>query len=336
MHFTIGAASNISTPVNLNNFMGGVVVAKFRVFNIQLLANEDGIKDVGVSGYRKLFSELKKLNSQHLRESTHTSYHYQISGDSFFGPKEFHFPAGYVYGNFVRYTKADQITELRTGKTLYRASRSGKGVVGVNLISFAFDTERHLLAIDGAHLPKSEFVIEALIRFLEPIQNQFPDHELKVNLVSRRNAIEKVFQEAVAYKTVELTLSFRNGPASDDLLQELKDSKTHQVNVKASAGPQGQMSKVPEFIKGLLRAASSLGWSRVSYFVPADSGGLGVTKKATFDSREAPLTFSARHSAADESDETFFARVATKLDELDIDSENPVESESSENQDEAQ
>lgn len=296
-------------------------MAKFRIFNIQLLPNEDGIQEVGVSGYRKLFSELKNLNQQHLRASTHTSFHYPINGDSFIGPKDFSFPAGYVYGNFVRYTKADRITELRTGKTLFNAPRSGKGVVGVNLIPFVFDTERHLLAIDGAHLPKSEVFIEALFRFLNPIQDKFPNHELTVNLVSRRNAIEKVFHNATAYKTVELALSFRNGPASDELLQELKESKTHQVVLKASAGAQGRMSKVPEFIKDLLRAASSLGWSRISYFVPNTTGVTGSTKRANFDSREAPLTFAARHSAGDHSEQDFYARVAAKLEDLDIDAD---------------
>jgi hypothetical protein len=295
-------------------------MAKFRIFNIQLLPNEDGIEEVGRAGYKKLFSELRDLNRQHLRDNTHTSFHYPLNGDVFVGPKEFHFPGGYVYGYFVRYTKADEITELRTGKTLFRASKSGKGVIGVTPIPYVFDTDRHLLAIDSANLPKSNFFLDALFRFLGPVQEQnFPDHELTVNLVSRRNAIEKVFQDAVAYKTVELMLSFRNGPATDDLLQELKESKTHQVTVRASAGAKGRMSKVPEFIKDLLRAASGLGWSRVTYFVPEPGAVKGTTKKETFDSREAPLTLTARHSAADDSDKNFFERVAEKLEEIDLD-----------------
>lgn len=191
-------------------------------------------------------------------------------------------------------------------------------------IPYVFDTDRHLLAIDGAALPKSEFFVQALERFLLPVQAaSFPEHELTVNLVSRANAIEHVFQTAAAYKVVELNLSFRNGPASDALLDELKESKTHQVSVRASAGAKGRMSKIPEFIKDLLRAASSLGWSRISYFVKDTAAVEGTTKKATFDSREAPLTFVARHSSSDSSEAEFFARVSEKLEELDLEEEAP-------------
>lgn len=294
-------------------------MSKFRIFNVQLLPNEDGIEEVGRAGYRKLFSELNKLNRQHLRDSTHTGFHFQVATDTFIGPRDFHFPSGYVYGYFVRYSKASEITELRTGKTLYKAPKSGKEVSGVVNIPFVFDTDRHLLAIDGAALPKSEDFVQALQRFLSPVQVAiFPDHELTVNLVSRSNAIEQVFQTAASYKVIELSLSFRNGPASDALLDELKESKTHQVSVRASAGAKGRMSKVPEFIKDLLRAASSLGWSRITYFVQDPGGVEGVTKKATFDSREAPLTFAARHSASDTSEAEFFERVSEKLDEIDL------------------
>jgi hypothetical protein len=294
-------------------------MAKFRVFNVQLLPNEDGINEVGRSGYRKLFSELKKLNGDYLKASTHTTFHYKVAADTFIGPYDFNFPSGYVYGHFVRYSKASEITELRTGKTLYRAPRSGKEVSGIVKVPYVFDTTRHLLAIDGAALPKSESFVDALIRFLTPVQEaSFPNHELTVNLVSRANAIEQVFQTALSYKVVELNLSFRNGPASDALLAELKESKTHQVKVCASAGPKGRMSKVPEFIKDLLRAASSLGWSRISYFVQQPDADKGVVKKAVFDSREAPLTLVARHSSSDTSEAEFFERVSEKLEELDL------------------
>lgn len=301
-------------------------MAKFRIFNVQLLPNEDGIDEVGRSGYRKLFSGLKAINSTHLKASTHTSYHYKVATDTFIGPYDFNFPSGYVYGYFVKYAKASEITELRTGRTLYRAHRSGKEVSGVVKIPYVFDTDRHLLAIDGAALPKSEFFVEALIKFFSPVQEaSFPNHELTVNLVSRANAIEQVFQTALSYKVVELNLSFRNGPASDALLAELKESKTHQVSVRASAGPQGRMSRVPEFIKELLRAASSLGWSRITYFVQEPNAVSGAPKKATFDSREAPLTFAARHSSSDTSEAEFFERVSEKLDELDLNQSNDDE-----------
>lgn len=295
-------------------------MAKFRVFNVQLLPNNDEISEVGRAGYRKLFSGLNALNRQHLREKTHPSFHYGLPADTYIGPKDFNFPSGYVYGYFVRYTQADDITELRTGRTLYRVPKRGEGVMGVTDIPFVFDTDRHFLAIDGSSLPKSEVFVDALMRFLSPVQeSHFPDHELTVNLISKQNAIEKVFSTAVAYKVVDLQVSFPNGHSVDQLLQELKDSKTHQVAVRASGGAKGRMSKIPEFIKDLLRAASSHGRSRITYYIPQPGAIDGVTKKAVFDSQEAPLTFAARRSAHDSSDEEFFGRVAEKLDELKTD-----------------
>lgn len=305
-------------------------MSKFLIFNIQLLPNQDGIAEVGRSGYRRLFSKLNELNKAHLRENTHTSFHYQLPADTFIGPKEFKFPSGYVFGYFVRYTKAEKITELRTGKTLFKAPRSGAGVVGILDIPFVFDTDRHLLAIDGINLPRTEVFIECLQKYLLPVQEiNFPDHELTVNLISKPNAIERVFESATSYKVVDLTVSFQNGHATDQLLKELKDSKTHQLKLHASAGTKGQMSKLPEFIKDLLRAASSVGFSRVTYFVPLEGSVQGATKKQTFDSREAPLTMTARHSASDVSEEDFFARVAGKLDELNIESSSELNSQTS-------
>lgn len=295
-------------------------MAKFRVFNIQLLPDEEGIEEVGKAGYRKLFSALKELNRKHLREKTHLQFHFQMSADVFIGPQDFSFPKGYVSGHFVKYARADEVTELRTGKTLYRNQRSGAGVTGVVRIPFVFDTDRHYLAIDGANLPKSELFVTALKQYLEPVEvENFPKHTLTVNLISKVNAIEKVFAEAVAYKLVELSVSFANGHATDELLKELKESKTQQLSVTASGGAKGRMTKIPEFLKDLLRAASSLGWSKISYFVPQSGAIEGTTKKEIFDSREIPLTFTARHSPNDSGDEEFFKRVADKLDELNVD-----------------
>lgn len=301
-------------------------MAKFRVFNIQLLPDEEGVEEVGRAGYRKLFSELKKLNSSHLSAKTHAAFHYQLPADSFIGPKEFHFPSGYVYGNFVRYSKADEVTELRTGKTLFQKSKTSGAVTSLSLIPFVFDTDRHFLAIDGSGLPKAELFVEALVQYLQPVAlDSFPKHTLTVNVISRANAIEAVFEAASAYKVVDLSVSFANGHATDELLKELKDSKTQQISLRASGGVKGRMTKIPEFVKDLLRAATSLGWSKITYFVPQPGGVVGALKKASFDSRDAPLTFTARHSSNDVNEADFFERVAEKLSELDV--ESPAEDE---------
>lgn len=98
-------------------------MAKFRIYNIQLLPDEEAVDEVGALGYRKLFSELRDLNNTYLRDKTQALFHYGLPGDTYIAPHDFKFPAGSIYGNFCRYTKTDELTELRTGKTIFKAGK---------------------------------------------------------------------------------------------------------------------------------------------------------------------------------------------------------------------
>lgn len=294
-------------------------MSKFRIYNIQLLPDEDGIDEVGVAGYKRLFAGLRDENAAHLNSKTEMLYHYGLPGDTYLAPHDFRFPAGFVYGNFVRYTKTDELTELKTGKTLFKAGRK-TAVASKKLIPFVFDTRRHYLAVDGAALPKGAIFVEALKRFLAPVaEKNFPSHELTVNLISKANALEDVFKRAVAYKTVDVALAFPNGHETEQLLRELKETKT-QLNIHASGGVKGRMSAVPEFLKGLLRAAVVLGTAKISYFV-APEPGKDSTKKEVYNSEDTPVTFTVRHSAQDAGDQEFFSRVFDRLDKLDLDAD---------------
>ncbi|MFM0477520.1 hypothetical protein PQR29_04040 [Paraburkholderia strydomiana] len=296
-------------------------MAKFRIYNIQLLPNEDGILEVGVAGYRKLFSKLRDVNSQHLKARTLPQFHWRLPGDTFIGPLDFNFPSGFVYGHFVRYTKADEVTELQTGKTLYRAKGRVAAVTTKKLIPFVFDTRNHYFAIDGAGgaLPKAAVFKTALVHFLRDVAaNNFPDHTLTVNLVSKVNALENVFENAVAYKTVDLNMVFPNGHPTEKLLDQLRETKTQHLRIHASAGKKGRMSDIPEFLKTILRAATGLGQTQMTYFIQPAGAPPGATKREVFNSDDTPYTFEVRHSANDTTGFGFFSRVADRLETLDI------------------
>lgn len=304
-------------------------MSKFRIYNIQLLPDQDGIDEVGVAGYRRLFSNLRDLNKKHLDEKTQILYHFGLPGETYIGPHDFKFPAGFVFGHFVRYTKTDKLTELKTGKTIFTAGKK-TAVATKKLIPFVFDTHRHFLAIDGANLPKGSMFVEALKKFLDPVaQASFPDHELTVNLISKANALEDVFKRAVAYKTVDVNLAFPNGHETEQLLRELKETKT-QLNIHASGGVKGRMTAVPEFLKGLLRAAVLLGTAKISYFTHVEPG-KEATKREVYNSEDTPVTFSIRHSAQDDTEADFFGRVHDRLEKLDLDA--PEEDDDDENGD---
>lgn len=291
-------------------------MSKFRIYNIQLLPDQEGIDEVGVAGYRKLFANLRDLNKKHLDEKTQVLYHFGLPGETYIAPHDFKFPSGFVYGHFVRYTKTDELTELKTGKTIFKAGKK-TAVASKKLIPFVFDTRRHYLAIDGANLPKGSTFVDALKKFLEPVAAQsFPNHELTVNLISKANALEDVFKKAVAYKTVDVSLAFPNGHETEQLLRELKETKT-QLNIHASGGVKGRMSAVPEFLKGLLRAAVIFGSAKISYFIPTEPG-KDATKKEVYNSEDTPVTFSMRQSAKDENEADFFGRVHDRLENLDL------------------
>lgn len=303
-------------------------MAKFRIYNIQLLPNEDGINEVGVAGYRKLFSKLRDLNQRHLRARTLAQFHHRLPGDTFLGPLDFNFPSGFVYGDFARYTKADEVTELASGKTLYRAKGRVAAVTTKRLIPFVFDTRNHFFAIDeaGGSLPKPAVFTGVLQRFLEDVASQnFPDHTLTVTLVSKANALEKVFAEAVAYKTVNLTMVFPNGHPAEKLLDQLRETKTQHLKIHASAGQKGRMSGIPDFLKTILRAATGLGQTHMTYFVQPPDAAPGVTRREVFNSDDTPYTFVVRHSSNDATELDFFERVADRLDNIDLSDDTEVE-----------
>lgn len=295
-------------------------MAKFRIYNIQLLPQEEGVGEVGRAGYRKLFAEFRDMNRYHLSRKTQAQFHFALSSDSFLAPhKEFRFPSGYVYGNFLRYTTTEELTELQSGKTLYKPPRGKTAVASQKRFPFVFDTARHYLAVDGTALPKGDTFVQALTKFLEPVTKKFfPHHSLTINLISQANALEDILKSATAYRVVEVSLAFPNGHDTEKLLRELRDSKT-QLNVRASAvgGQRGRMSSVPDFLKDMLRAAVTHGSAWMTYLRPP-APGQKTGRWETYNSADTPVTFSVRHSANDVDEAEFFERVHKKLAAIDI------------------
>lgn len=291
-------------------------MAKFHIYNIQLLPNDKDIDEVGAIGYRKLFSKLRDLNKTHLKNSTYESFHH-LSNGRFYGPYEFKFSAGRVYGNFIRYAPADSVFNLRTRKVIYSKARDAAAAQRAILIPFVWDTHRHLLAIDSAMLPKPSVVEEMLNKFLAGVAAEnFPDHELTINLISSRSKLEQVFEHAVAYSRVSATLHSQNGEA-EGLLRELQANHVGNLRVDASPGTNGKMTGVPDFLKRILRATQTHGKAIITYFVHSDGAGTALERR-TFDSVAEPASFTLRQSKNDVDGEKLFDRAAQKLSELDV------------------
>ncbi|SDH41024.1 DUF4747 family protein [Janthinobacterium sp. YR213] len=292
-------------------------MAKFKIYNIQLLPTDDAT-EVGVKGYKKLFAELRDLNSKHLSAKTHLEYHYHVSGNIYVGPFDFNFPAGYVTGHFVRYRNTEKVTDLATGKMLFKATRGKGGVVTRRDVPFVFDAKRHFLAIDSSLDVRSENFISALLQLLSPIaEEHFPKYDLTVNLISKPNGLENVLKTAVSFKTVAIHLNGPNGDDALDVLGEMRETKMQKLILDVSAG-SGRMLRLPDFVKRILRSVPGHGWSTVSYFVQEGEPGEQRERLQNYDSREQPQTFIVHRSSNDTNESDFFARVASRLEGVDI------------------
>jgi len=301
-------------------------MSKFKIFNVQLVPL-DQEKEVGVSGYKKLFAQLRDLNQKFLRDKNHLEFHYHVNGDTYMGPLDFKPLPGFVTGHFVRYRNTEVVTDLATGRALYYAKAGKGGATNIKVAPFVFDAEKHYFAIDGVLGIRTEDFISALTQFLQPIAKEhFPRHELTINLISRRNDLETVFKNAVQYKTVKLHLNGPNGSDAVDILGDMRDNKIQTLELNASGG-NGRMVGLPNFIKQILRSVIGHGYAVITYFEGDGHAEEGQLRRRTYDSREQPLTFTVRHSPGNPSEEDFLARTTHRLHELDINENGSEESE---------
>lgn len=294
-------------------------MAKFRIYNIQLLPNSDDAREVGTRGYRRLLDGLRKVTARHFRSKTLLVFHHQIRTDLFLGPYDVYVNDDFAYGDFIRYTRSENVSDLYTNRKLYKASKGATGISNDRHAPFVFDYGTHRLAIDQGSglLTSPEEFIKTLERFFSPIAAElYPKHSLTVSLVSQSSALEKVFERAVAYSTVDLKLTFPNGHDSEAMMRELRETHTQHVELRASAGRGGRMTALPAFIKELLRGAMTLGHVDMTYFAQKQSGNQTVSRLEKFSSRDIPLTFVTRRTDG-ETDEGFSRRSVERLRAVD-------------------
>lgn len=294
-------------------------MANFALFNIQLLPNASDIEEVGVSGYKKLMSLLRDENKKWIDEGVHENYHYSLSSETFSGPFKFNFERELVTGFFLRYTKTDDITSLKNGKRLLKKDTQKSAITKRREIPFLFDTKRHIFAIDLSNglLGNCKSIKKMLDLLLSDIAKEFfPNHSLTINIISRPIALEDVFENAIRYKNISLKLTHPNGE-SEGLLDELKESNIHKLNVHASGG-KGDITSLPNFLKTMLLAAQIYGTIHLSYVVYMGDKIDNKTKVVTYDSEDSPYTFIVKRAPSDSDDKAYLKRAGSKLKKLDI------------------
>lgn len=287
-------------------------MASFIFYNIQALPNEN-VGEIGIQGYKKIFSALKEKSNEELRSKNHLNYHFKVSKNSYFGPYEFFSEQGGVNGNFIKYNDSDDVTDLLTGKVLFSNSKKSSAVSGKKKIPFVFDAKTHIFAIDQIAAPAQNYnkLAEALEHYLYPIVHElFPNHTLTINLLSLPSALEEVFTNAISYKYVDVNIFAPNGDDAEDILEEMKKSKMQKLQLNGSSG-DGNMISIPNFMKKLLKSAQTHGKIKLRYKVQLS--GSNETKMITYDSEKSPLKLNLRHNKSDKDDRGFLKSCLTKI-----------------------
>lgn len=282
-------------------------MTKFVVYNVQLLPTSADVENVGNAGYKRLLASLRDMNRRHRIDKTLQSFHIELSKDIFFGPSEFYVEAGYVYGRFTKYTRTNIVANLNSGKVVFHNKTKDTTISKSTKLDFLFDTRSHYLAIDGGANIKTDILTKALAElFSKAKDGLFPLHDLHINLVASSKDVETILSNAVAFKKINVDLTFQNGGGrTQKLLREMRLSRTQRLKVEASGG-SGKITKLPEFMDDMVRAAALVGSLQLTYYT-GDS-----ERRQTYDSENSPLAFVVRYTNNDD-DSRYFARVKEHL-----------------------
>ena len=289
-------------------------MAKFRIYNVQVLPGTVSQGDIGVSGYKKIFAEFREKTKAAYREKRLTSFHAEAGAKSFFGPQEFHVRAGYVWGYFVRYKSSEDLQNIYTRESVKKTRQIAQSVKDM---LFVFDCRQHFLAIAEANggLPENSDVERILKDYLSPIAAEFfPQHQLDVFLVADKKSLDQIFESAAGFGRIEIDLSFPNGTA-EDTLDAMKQARINRFKASVSPATSGQIDrKIPQFLVDLMRGAMTYGKVRATYFTQSESK-TGVEIRKNYDSDADPLTIE-KHQGKEESDEDFVLRCRDELTQI--------------------
>ncbi|MEJ5991957.1 DUF4747 family protein [Ramlibacter sp. PS3R-8] len=300
-------------------------MSKFIVFNIQLLPVDRAAEseEVGPDGYLQLFWHLNEQVKKVLAAKALMLTAFRLVQDSYFAP----LPATpvtavengadgelFVLGAFIKFDKTSSVEDLYTRVTLFEQQEGQEGISGRREYPFIFNPRAHWLAVDtqSGRLPSIKNLEKALNHFLKGIADEhFPHHVLTINLVSKKDELVSVLERAVGFKKIEVDLTFKNGPTSDEVLDDFAENRLHRLHLRATTERGGVMPHVPQTIDGIVRNAAGYGRASITFVESVD--GKNVT--TSFQTENAPETVGGRQQR-NEDTTGFFRRMNSRLLEL--------------------
>jgi hypothetical protein len=249
-------------------------MASYIVFNVQLLpADTSKTLEVGIQGYKNLLADLKDATITAFKNKKIGLISYPLINDAYLAPRSTVITSTYAYGEWLKYSLSDDIEDLYSNTTLFKAGKGTMPIANRYTFNYVFDYQSHRLAIQekSGRLPSSITCIKVFEKAFENLaRKRFPDHLLKINLISDPTQLEQIFKTAEGYKSVKTTLTFPNSHRLGAQLQELKDNNVHHLKVEASAGSKDTaMPELPEFLRQLVEASVDYGKTSLSYITEA-------------------------------------------------------------------
>lgn len=305
-------------------------MSKFLVFNLQLLPLDSSTtEEVGVNGYIRLFQELNKSVVQVFKEKSLTKSGFRLINDTYFAPlhttivedekpskksKATENSTKFVYGQFVKFHKTPTVEDLYTQEQLFTEAAGQAAISNRHDLFYIFNPESHLIAIENTknRLPAIKTMVNALQKFFGPVAAlHFSDYTFQVNLVSRADELSAILKRAKGYSNIKISLTFKNGPTQDEVLDDFAEKNLHKLTLSASAARGATMPDVPDSIKGMLLNAPTYGSAALSF--TEDINGKRV--RSTFDTNDSPEVIHARANGKENS-EGFYRRINKKIAEL--------------------
>lgn len=280
-------------------------MAKFLQYNIQLLPlDTKKTPEVGIDGYKKLFEYLSTDTSAAFKNKKMASQAMALINDTYICPFTVHANKQFAYGNFVKYHKAETVTDFYDKTPLFKATQEVAAVSNVYYFRFVFDYSCHRFGIEenGSKLPKPVVMLKVLEHFLDKLaKKHFPNHCLTLNLISDQTSLNDALAEGNKFGPVDVKITFPNSQRLNDTLRELKECSAHDIKAHISPERGAQMSKLPTYIRNLVEAAPEFGEATVTFFKAiSNNDGVKKFRKKVYSSLKKPRSFVLRQKKSED------------------------------------
>jgi len=135
-------------------------MATFKYYNIKLLPIANNSKEVGSSGYKKLFGEYKKIIDAAASGRRFHSISHGLMNDYRFVGLQVLIRDEFAHGKLIKYHHSESLTDIY-GSNINQAIPPNLSAK-IYEFEFAFDFEQHKLAIQQEKLPSRNQLISAI------------------------------------------------------------------------------------------------------------------------------------------------------------------------------